>query len=244
MKTKLVDFDIEKAQTGAKVVTRDGERARIVCYTRIDNTDVKHPIVALVMGKITKCECAQYYTIKGEWNGYKKSCNDLMIEESEFEDGDIIAFGNLGFPPIMAIFKGYWKNDINDPGLIYHVCLHMGTVDYYNGVLCNSDNLRLATEEEKQKLFDALKEDGKRWNAEKKCIEELPRNTHEFKPFDKVLVRDNYSEKWRANVFQAYDKNSSGDLFYRCINGVYRLCIPYEGNEALVNTDKTFKFEY
>ena len=120
----------------------------------------------------------------------------------------------------------------------------MGTVDYYNGVLCNSDNLRLATEEEKQKLFDALKKDGKQWNTERKCIEELPRNTHEFKPFERVLVRDNCSDKWRANIFQAYDKDSRGNIFYRCINGVYRLCIPYEGNEEWVNTDKTLKFEY
>ena len=96
----------------------------------------------------------------------------------------------------------------------------------------------------KTRLIDALAEKGKCWNSEKKCIEELPRKTREFKPFEKVLVRDNYSEKWRANVFQAYDKNSSGDLFYRCINGVYWLCIPYEGNEALVNTDKTLKFNY
>ena len=105
MKTRLVDFDVEKAQKGAKVATRVGERARIVCYNRIDNTDVKYPIVALVMGKITKCECAQYYTIKGEWNGYRKSCNDLMIEEPEFEYGDIIAFGCEEDNPIIGIFK-------------------------------------------------------------------------------------------------------------------------------------------
>ena len=233
MKTKLVDFDIEKARNGAKVVTRIGERARIVCYTRIDNTDVKHPIVALVMGKITKCECAQNYTIKGEWNGSRKSCNDLMIDESEFEDGDIIAFGNLGFPPIMAIFKGYWKNDIKDPGLIYHVCLNMGTVDYYNGVLCNSDNLRLATEEEKQKLFDALKEDGKCWNSEKKCIEELPRKTSVFKPFDKVLVRDGDIDTWGADIFLEYSNLESQ---FRCFRCVWRQCIPYEGNESLLGT--------
>ena len=245
MKTKLVDFDLAKAKDGAKVVTRDGERARIICYDKVDDTDLEYPIVALIMAGTEKGECMMDYTLKGKWNGcQEESCKDLMIEETEFEDGDIIAFGNLGFPPIMAIFKGYWKNDINDPGLIYHVCLHMGTVDYYNGVLCNSDNLRLATEEEKQKLFDALKEDGKCWNSEKKCIEELPRNTHEFKPFERVLVRDNCSDKWRANIFQAYDKDSSGNIFYRCINGVYRLCIPYEGNEEWVNTDKTLKFEY
>ena len=32
-----------------------------------------------------------------------------------------------------------------------------------------------ATEAEKQRLFDALAKQGKRWNAEKKCIEDLPR---------------------------------------------------------------------
>lgn len=35
--------------------------------------------------------------------------------------------------------------------------------------------LRPATEAEKQRLFDALAEQGKRWNTEKKCIEDLPR---------------------------------------------------------------------
>lgn len=37
------------------------------------------------------------------------------------------------------------------------------------------DYMRPATEEEKQRLFDALAKEGKRWNAEKKCIESLPR---------------------------------------------------------------------
>ena len=36
-------------------------------------------------------------------------------------------------------------------------------------------DLRPATEAEKQRLFDALAKQGKRWNAEKKCIEDLPR---------------------------------------------------------------------
>lgn len=234
MKTKLVDFDVEKAQTGAKVVTRDGERARIICYDKVDDTDLEYPIVALIMAGTIKGECMMDYTLKGKWNGcQEESCKDLMIEETEFEDGDIIAFGNLGFPPIMAIFKGYWKNDINDPGLIYHVCLHMGTVDYYNGVLCNSDNLRLATEEEKQKLFDALAKESKRWNSEKKCIEELPRKTSVFKPFDKVLVRDGDIDTWGADIFLEY---SNLEFQFRCFRCVWRQCIPYEGNESLLGT--------
>ena len=41
---------------------------------------------------------------------------------------------------------------------------------------CTSQELlRPATEAEKQRLFDALAKEGKRWNAEKKCIEDLPR---------------------------------------------------------------------
>ena len=36
MKTKLVDFDLAKAKDGAKVVTRDGERARIICYDKVE----------------------------------------------------------------------------------------------------------------------------------------------------------------------------------------------------------------
>ena len=225
MKTKLVDFDIEKARNGAKVATRAGERARIVCYTRIDNTDVKHPIVALVMGKITKCECAQYYTIKGEWNGYRKSCNDLMIEESEFEDGDFINDdeGNI------AIFK---MNTITGRFFFYAQLGYSGTL------FLNEDdeigNLHLSTEKEKQRLLDALAKEGKRWNSEKKCIEELPRNTHEFKPFDKVLVRDSASDRWRANLFGYIDK----DGYYRCVYANWIYCIPYEGNESLLGTTK------
>lgn len=36
-------------------------------------------------------------------------------------------------------------------------------------------DFRPATEAEKQRLFDALAKQGKRWNAGKKCIEDLPR---------------------------------------------------------------------
>lgn len=40
--------------------------------------------------------------------------------------------------------------------------------------------LRPATDEEKQRLFDAMAKRGKRWNAEKKVVEDIPK-PHEFK---------------------------------------------------------------
>lgn len=56
----------------------------------------------------------------------------------------------------------------------------------------------------------------------------------EFKPFDKVLVRDKDNEKWKADFF-SYIQDE--DLYYFfTIFGSWRQCIPYEGNEHLVGT--------
>ena len=46
---------------------------------------------------------------------------------------------------------------------------------HFNESCTSQELLRPATEAEKQRLFDALAKQGKRWNAEKKQIEDLPR---------------------------------------------------------------------
>ena len=56
------------------------------------------------------------------------------------------------------------------------------------GVPFSSPSFRFATEEEKQFLLDALEKDGKKWNAEKLCLEDIPQR--KFKPGDKVKVKD------------------------------------------------------
>ena len=43
----MVNFDIEAAKKGAKVVTRDGRKARILCF----DLQNKKPIVAIITGK-------------------------------------------------------------------------------------------------------------------------------------------------------------------------------------------------
>ena len=59
-----------------------------------------------------------------------------------------------------------------------------------------------------------------------------------LKPFDKVLVRDNNSERWRVQLFSniiEYDV----DYLYFCINSTYRYCIPYnEETKHLVGTNE------
>ena len=61
-----------------------------------------------------------------------------------------------------------------------------------------------------------------------------------LKPFDKVLVRDYIDEKWIASIFGCYEDENE-DFPYFCLTGCYRYCIPYEGNEHLLNTPKSPK---
>lgn len=87
-----------------------------------------------------------------------------------------------------------------------------------------------ASDEAKEDLFNRLSEKGYKWNPDKLCLEKI----HQFKPFDKVLVRDGEDMKWYCNFFSSY--NDDIDYPYSCIDSSYRDCIPYEGNEHLLGT--------
>lgn len=87
-----------------------------------------------------------------------------------------------------------------------------------------------ASDEAKEVLFNRLSEKGYKWNPDKLCLEKI----HQFKPFDKVLVRDGEDMKWYCNFFSSY--NDDIDYPYSCIDSSYRDCIPYEGNEHLLGT--------
>lgn len=53
-----------------------------------------------------------------------------------------------------------------------------------------------------------------------------------FKPFDRVLVRNNVAEKWQARYYSSYE--SWSDRPYHTTSGfvhTFIYCIPYEGNE-------------
>lgn len=72
---------------------------------------------------------------------------------------------------------------------------------------------------------------------------------HEFKPFDRVLVRSFDNEEWQAQFLRKIDYSSltsGAPVFIDMFGGVHTRCIPYEGNEHLVNTalDPTPKHEY
>ena len=65
-----------------------------------------------------------------------------------------------------------------------------------------------------------------------------------FKPFDKVLVRDGYDVRWKPKLFAWYNVDYKEDYPYpfEATDGdVYSYCIPYKGNEELANTTKNPK---
>jgi hypothetical protein len=57
-----------------------------------------------------------------------------------------------------------------------------------------------------------------------------------FKPFDKVLVRDNDSEEWECTFYSNESGTDVTEYPHNTVSGHYRHCIPYEGNESLLGT--------
>lgn len=66
---------------------------------------------------------------------------------------------------------------------------------------------------------------------------EVPDNEPQFKPFDKVLVRNKSNERWHPSLYATTD----GLLYYTTDCKNWQQCIPYEGNEHLVGTTDKLK---
>ena len=186
--------------------------------------------------KLEEVDTAQTYinTIEERLGG-KLNRETLEVEKAqpEFNDGDI-AFADYGNRQDVFIVSD--KTNLSEGydsfiSLDLRGTLSMGyRTSFFKKDLCK---LRLATEEEKQQLFEALAKEGKAWDREKKAIVDLKPKV-ELKPFDKVLIRDDEDHPWRVSLFGYKDANS-----YYCCNGcTWNQCIPYEGNEHLLGTTK------
>lgn len=174
-------------------------------------------------------EDAQEYIHKIEKElGGKLNLETLKIEKPEFKDGDIIKMTWDKYSAI-AIF---WKYSNFGKGFDSHIFFNIKTkiIEYnIHGHTLQDIILRLATEEEKQQLFDALAKKGKQWYSEKKMIVDLKPKC-EFKPFDKVLGRNGKGEVWEAELFSHYREELQYP--FRCIGFNRKYCIPYNEETA------------
>lgn len=258
-------------------------------------------------------ECKLYdvndYTIRIETPN-KDTLISLYHDGRYCSNGEIMLFPKgkttwEGFAPLYKFKEG--DIAISDKGDIhllrtedssycaYRKYAWRSTYEFDSTITTSVKVVRLATEEEKAKLFQAIKENGYKWNKETKTLDKLvepifkvgnkirrknvdytyivtiaqfddnyydyvnedgqcgvipisKQNKWElvpdkfdvinFKPFMKVLVRDNNNEVWFANLFSNLVKNS--DKPFVCIGwsalNEYTQCIPFVGNEHLRGT--------
>lgn len=157
--------------------------------------------------------------------GGRLNLETLEIEkQTGFKDGDIVVYGKS-----VAICRRIYKHTLS-----FYVSLNEMFGLLFADEVESSEEYRFATEEEKQQLFDALEKEGKAWDAEKKQIVDIKKE-HQFKPFEKVLVRDSIDDVWRASFF-SHIKENDGRYVTTC--ATWKFCIPYIGNESLVGTTK------
>lgn len=183
-------------------------------------------------------EAKTYINFLEKIMGGKLNRETLKIEKTqpEFKDGDVL-FVRCKDEGFIEIFKYYKKNgDLYD-----HASLTTRTqaLDISGRYKIRKDEIveiRIATEEEKQQLFDALAKKGKAWDAEKKQIVNLePKWTP--KPFDRVITRTP-DTPWTANFFSHIDS----DGIKNCIDDRYIMCLPYNEETAkLIGTTNNAK---
>lgn len=164
-------------------------------------------------------KCLIFPKGKTTWEGFVPPC--------KFKNGDVIS--NTLFNSV-CIFRGEGKIK--------------GTVDFYCGISTNSTvynelfikdckdplehfgdiiQYNFATEEEKQKLFQAIKENGYEWNPDAKTLEKLIQIQPKFKVGDKVTIKERDKVvtitdiSWRNGREFIYETIHNGDC-YECFS--------------------------
>ena len=142
----------------------------------------------------------------------------LYVFNEEDEDGELTIIGKL-----------IGKNEIEDTltfGNQYEIENEKFVTDqaFYLRISIHEE-LREATEGEAITFQEAY------------AIWEKSKKRSAFKPFDKVLCRDDIGKEWHIDLFESVLTDNS-EYNYKCMVNVWKICIPYEGNELLLGTTK------
>ena len=235
-----VPFDVEMAkkitngEVEGRVVTRDGRSARVVCWDK--KSDSIYNIVGLIDGNIM--EIMLTYTTNGYEVQEEERNNDLMLEIPEymtFKDGDILIC-ECGTPFIYKDTKDRHGNFSAYCGIDLQ-----GTI-FFDMKGWTYSIKGYANKEQKKIIIDALKasKEPKAKEYIKRFFDIEVKPECEFKPFEKVMVRD-ADGVWFADIFSHYS-NSSEFKYKTAGGGSWECCIPYNEQTAhLLGTDKDWE---
>ena len=158
---------------------------------------------------------------------------ERFVPPCEFKDGDIVATNTGSW---IGITTGGHAHSYMPT---YCVLSHNREVKLYFGRKEQWGFNRLATEEEKQKLFQAIKSEGYKWNAETKTLEKLVESKFDpktLRPFDKVLVKDDGDWIWRVDIISV-PADYNDNIPYLIGDNDFDWIIPYnEETKHLVGT--------
>lgn len=170
---------------------------------------------------------------------------ELRVEAGAyFKKGDIL-ISTLGNP---FIYNGIINRE-GDMGCIYGISAY-GEITSEEAPIwtnvCSKDKskyVRLATEEEKKSFAERIAntESFKKTEIIKKYLSKYEylldeQKKCDFKPFDQVLVRASNLGNWNLHLFARVREE---EYKYECLGGLrYKECIPYQGNEHLLGTNK------
>jgi len=117
-----------------------------------------------------------------------------LVEEPKYKDGDFVV---NEFDSILIL------KETRDGFVFDHAYLPASGELFIDKVAGYGGIKRHATTEEKQRMIEALAERGKRWNAEKKCIEDIPKRR--FNVGDKVVLKSGYKKQDGLTYLTCFD---------------------------------------
>lgn len=154
------------------VVFNTVEFGKTIIVTRTNGTDI-HLDKYGTFSNGKDAQCVIFPKGKTTWEGFVPPC--------KFKDGDIITCNNR-----VCTFISIFKERPTEKSFREHCSVILDNNKFIVGITyADYVNPRFATEEEKIKLFQAIKDNGYKWNEETKTLEKLPK----FKVGNKIKLK-------------------------------------------------------
>lgn len=208
-----------------------------VTFVRVDNSKRQFPIEIVVGGRhskyltkegcyhdntlISEAKCVIFPKGKTTWEGFHRS----------FEDGDVVVAEDAeSFQLFLLKHLTLIEDDNSYDGYCYFGW------DFQCNELFEKGNWgfnRLATKEEKAKLFDTIKEHRYKWNEETKTLNKLVESHTPEKFYIRIgdIPSEEKSSVYRGETVVGYE---DGVSVYDCveIDGLYRIVMPFPLKEG------------